>query len=341
MNKHESEVIFMANMTGADARKTVAILTTGGTIAGSGELGKETGYVPGTLSAQELIATVPQLSERVNIRAVEICAVNSDDITGEIWIHMARTINEMAADDDIAGFVITHGTDTLEESAYFLNLTVRTDKPVVLTGAMRPATSLSADGAMSLYQAVCVAADRHSVGKGVLCVFSDQVFSARAAGKSSTYQLTAISGGETGCLGVVRNDEVFYYQAPLRRHTTASEFDISGIDALPKVDILYFYVDADPALVKYAAQRADGLVIAGAGAGEFSKRFIDVIEELHIPVIISSRTGGGVITRDSLLCANTVSAGDLSPQKAAILLRLALASGYSARSQLKRVFSEY
>ena len=131
-------------------RKTVAILTTGGTIAGSGEIGKETGYVPGALSAKELIASVPQLSESVNIRAVEICSVNSDDITGEIWIHMARTINELAQDDEIAGFVVTHGTDTLEESAYFLDLTVKTDKPVVLTGAMRPATSLSADGAMSL-----------------------------------------------------------------------------------------------------------------------------------------------------------------------------------------------
>ena len=198
-------------------RKTVAILTTGGTIAGSGEIGKETGYVPGALSAEELIASVPQLSESVNIRAVEICSVNSDDITGEIWIHMARTINELAQDDEIAGFVVTHGTDTLEESAYFLDLTVKTDKPVVLTGAMRPATSLSADGAMSLYQAVCAAADKKSVGLGVLCVFSDQIFSARAVGKSSTYQVTAISGGETGCLGVVRNDEVFYYQAPLRR----------------------------------------------------------------------------------------------------------------------------
>ena len=236
---------------------------------------------------------------------------------------------------------MTHGTDTLEESAYFLDLTVKTDKPVVLTGAMRPATSLSADGAMSLYQAVCAAADKKTVGLGVLCVFSDQIFSARAVGKSSTYQVTAISGGETGCLGVVRNDEVFYYQAPLRRHTMASEFDVSAISRLPKVEILYFYVDADPAMVEFAAARSDGLVIAGAGAGEFSKRFIDAIEGLSIPVIISSRTGGGVITRDSLLCKNTVSAGDLSPQKAAILLRLALTQGCSDRKQLKRMFSEY
>ncbi len=319
-------------------RRTVAILTTGGTIAGSGEQGRETGYTPGTMSARELIATVPQLQTTCDIRALEICSVNSDDITGEILINMAHTINDMARDDDIAGFVITHGTDTLEESAYFLNLTVKTDKPVVLTGAMRPATSLSADGAMSLYQAVCVALDPHSRGKGVLCVFSDQVFSARAVGKASTYQVTAISGGETGCLGVVRNDEVFYYQAPLRRHTLATEFDIMRITRLAKVDILYFYVDADPALVKYAAQHADGLVIAGAGAGEFSKLFIDAINALTIPVVISSRTGGGVITRDSLLCPGTISAGDLSPQKAALLLRLALASGVS---DLKRVFEEY
>ena len=321
-------------------KRTVVILATGGTIAGSGNAGEETGYTSGALSIEDLISAVPQIEDCANIEAIQICNINSDDITSQIWIELANTINELSVNPNIAGFVITHGTDTLEETAYFLNLTVQTDKPVVLTGSMRPATALSADGAMNLYQSVCVAASEASKGKGVLVVFSDMIFSARSVEKVSTYQVTAISADETGCIGIVRNQEVHYYETPVKRHTTDSEFSVSDLESLPKVSIVYFSVDADPGLLTYAAEHSDGIVIAGAGAGEFSKEFIDAINQLKIPVVISSRTNTGLITQDSVLCQNTVVANTLSPSKAAVLLRLDLATDCNHEA-LMRMYAEY
>ena len=316
----------------------VVILATGGTIAGVGEAGKTAGYAPGTLTAEELIAAVPELEQAAEIEAIQVCNVNSDDITAEIWLELVQTINRMAADPDVQGFVITHGTDTMEETAYFLNLTVKTEKPVVVTGSMRPSTSISADGPMNLYQAVCVAASPEAVGKGVLAVFSDRIYSARSVTKTSTYHVTAIAAGEMGAIGVVRDGSVYLYETPAKKHTVQSEFDVTGLTALPKVSILYFSVDADVELLRFAAEHSDGLVIAGAGAGEFSEGFKAVIEGLEIPVVISSRIDDGVITADNLLCANTVAADNLSPQKAAILLRLALTQ---ENPDLVRMYSEY
>ena len=318
----------------------IVVLATGGTIAGVGEAGKTAGYKPGSLTAEELLSAVPQLSDVADIEAIQVCNVNSDDMTAETWLTLANTINEMAADPEVKGFVITHGTDTMEETAYFLNLTVRTDKPVVLTGSMRPATSVSADGPMNLYESVCVAASEEAVGQGVLIVFSDRIYAARSVTKTSTYSVMAIAAGETGSIGVVRDGTVFLYESPSKRHTLDSEFDVSGLETLPKVSILYFSVDADPALLAYAAEHSDGLVIAGAGAGEFSEEWIEIINGLTIPVVISSRIDDGVITKDNLLCKNTVAANNLSPQKAAILLRLALA-GEVSREELEKLFLQY
>ena len=313
--------------TEADAERQdgrIVILATGGTIAGTGDDGKTVGYTPGVLTAEELIDAVQGLDDVAQIEAVQICNVNSDDMTYAIWLELARTINEMAQDPDVKGFVITHGTDTMEETAYFLNLTVKTDKPVVITGSMRPITSLSADGSMNLYQSVCVAASEDAVGKGVLVVFSDRIYSARSVTKTSTYHVTAISAGEMGCMGVVRDNAVFIYESPNKLHTTSTEFDVDEIVSLPKVSVLYFSVDADPDILSYAASISDGIVIAGAGAGEFSEAYKAIIDELEIPVVISSRIDDGIILRDNLLSDNSIAADNLSPQKAAILLRLAL-----------------
>ena len=318
----------------------VVVLATGGTIAGVGDPGKVAGYTPGTLTAEVLLWGVPEIDEVADIETIQICNINSDDITAEIWLNLAETINRMAADPEVTGFVITHGTDTMEETAYFLNLTVKTDKPVVLTGSMRPATALSADGTLNLYEAICVAASEEAVGQGVLAVFSDRIFSARAMTKTSTYSVTAIAAGETGCIGIVRDGAVYLYEHPGRKHTLASEFDVSGLQSLPKVSVLYFYADADPELLRYAAEHSDGLVIAGAGAGEFSEQWIEIINGLTIPVVISSRIDDGVITKDNLLCKNTVAADTLPPQKAAVLLRLAL-TGEVSQESLEELFLQY
>ena len=318
-----------AEGTDAAGKPKIVVLATGGTIAGVGEAGKTAGYKPGSLTAEELLAAVPELANVAEIEAIQVCNVNSDDITAEVWLTLANTINEMAQDPEIKGFVITHGTDTMEETAYFLNLTGKTDKPVVLTGPM------------NLYECVCVAASDDAVGKGVLIVFSDRIYAARTAAKTSTYSVTALAAGETGSIGIVRDEMVYLYESPSRKHTTASEFDISGLTALPKVSILYFSVDADPELLRYAAEHSDGLVIAGAGAGEFSEKWIEIIRGLTIPVVISSRIDDGVITRDNLLCENTVAANNLSPQKAAVLLRLALTEGTMSPEQLEELFLQY
>lgn len=317
---------------------TVVILATGGTIAGVGGHGKTTGYKSGTLTAETLIQNLPELRDVAPVESVQVCNVNSDDITGEIWLELARTINETAKDDNVAGFVITHGTDTLEETAFFLHLAVRTEKPVVITGSMRPATSISADGPMNLYQAVCVAASASSVGRGVLAVFSDRIYAARSVTKTSTYRLTAISSGEMGAVGIIRDGEVFWYDENEKPRTPA--YDVDGLFKLPKVSILFFAVDADTELLRYAASHADGLVIAGAGAGEFSAAYQEIIETLKIPVVISSRIDDGLITQDIVLCQNTIAANHLSPQKAAILLRIALAQN-ADRETIKAMFARY
>ena len=331
----------MSIAEGATGRNgKVVVLATGGTIAGVGETGKTAGYKPGSLTAEELLSAVPELAEVADIEAIQVCNVNSDDITAEIWLTLANTINEMASDPDVKGFVITHGTDTMEESAYFLNLTVKTDKPVVLTGSMRPATSISADGPMNLYEAVCVAASDEAVGKGVLIVFADRIYAARSVTKTSTYNVMAISAGEMGSIGVVRDGAIYMYESPMKDHTISTEFEVEGLSTLPSVSILYFSVDADPALLLFAAEHSDGLVIAGAGAGEFSEKWIEIINGLSIPVVISSRIDDGVITKDNLLCDNTIAANNLSPQKAAILLRLAL-TGDISQERLEKIFQQY
>jgi L-asparaginase len=193
--------------------------------------------LPGQISAEKLILSIPSVSEIANIETVQLCNINSDDITGEIWTQLAHKINEIAERDDVSGIVVTHGTDTLEETAYFLNLTVKTEKPVIVTGSMRPSTAVSADGNMNLYEAVAVAACGNSVGRGVLVVFSDRIFSARAAIKSSTYCVSAFTGGESGIAGIIRDSNVFYYSKTEKLHTVNSEFTIKGLNRLPNANL--------------------------------------------------------------------------------------------------------
>ena len=321
-------------------RGTILILATGGTIAGVGEIGKSTVYRPGKLTADELISEIPEINNIAPLETMQICNVNSDDITADIWLELASIINREAKDDNIKGFVITHGTDTLEETAYFLNLAVKTKKSVIITGSMRPATSISADGPMNLYQAVCAAASPETEGQGVLAVFADRIYTARSVTKTSTYQLTAISAGRMGAIGVIRDGKVYMYETTNKAHTNKSEFDVSKLDSLPNVTILYFHVDASPALLKYAAEHSDGLVIAGAGAGEFSLIYGDMIKTLSVPIVVSSRVDDGLITSDMLRVEGTIAANNLSPQKAAVLLRLAL-TVTTDKDKIREMFLKY
>lgn len=261
-----------ASETAVSGKSTVAILATGGTIAGSGEEGKETGYKSGALSAESLIASVPKIKDVANIKAEQLFNLNSDDITQNEWLVLARKINELEKDNSVDGIVITHGTDTMEETAYFLNLVCNVTKPVIITGSMRPATATSADGPLNLYQAVLVASNNQSKNKPVMCVMNDMILEARAFYKTSTSAVDTMQSGDIGALGLIRDDKVYYFDDGVKmRHTTNSEFRIDSINSLPKVSIVYFYVDADVNILKSALDSSDGVVVAGAGAGEYSE----------------------------------------------------------------------
>lgn len=319
---------------------TVVVLATGGTIAGVGEFGKSTVYSSGMITAEDLLAAIPQIRSVANVETVQVCNINSDDITAAHWIRITQLINLLSQDKNVAGFVITHGTDTMEETAYFLNLTVKTRKPVVLTGSMRPSTAFSADGPMNLYQAICVAANPISCGRGVMMVFSDIVYSARSVIKASSYSMTAMSGGTFGAIGIIRDGEVFFYEMTAKLHTVDTEFDVSDLETLPRVSIVSFHADADVRILSFAAAVSEGLVLAGAGAGEYSLLFKDEVERIGIPVVVSSRIEDGIITQKSLLCPTTVAANNLQPQKAAVLLRLALTKTKD-HDELVRIFATY
>lgn len=308
-------------------RPRIVLLATGGTIAGIGELGKDIGYQSGSLPAEKIAGIVPGLSDIAEIKTIQVCNLNSDDMTDSIWIDLAQRINDLSREPDTDGFVVTHGTDTLEETAYFLNLTVKTEKPVVVTGAMHPATSSAPDGPANLLLAVQAAASDANRGKGVLVAFGGALIPARAVVKNHTSSLDAIT---------LDSDA----QEPGRRHTTSTEFDVSGLKALPKVPVLYFNVDAAPGFVEYAASNSDGIVIAGAGAGEFSQAWRSALERCKVPVVVSSRTGCGPVLQETMVCPNAVAAGTLQPAKAAVLLRLALTRTRDTE-ELIRTFDTY
>ena len=308
-------------------RPRIVLLATGGTIAGAGEPGKDIGYQSGSLPAEKIAGAVPGLSDVAEIRTIQVCNLNSDDMTDSIWIDLALRINDLSREPDTDGFVVTHGTDTLEETAYFLNLTVKTEKPVVVTGAMRPATSNAPDGPANLLPAVQAAASDANRGKGVLVAFGGALIPARAVVKNHTSSLDAIT---------LDSDA----QEPGRRHTTSTEFDVSGLKALPKVPVLYFNVDAYPGFVEYVASNSDGIVIAGAGAGEFSQAWRSALERCKVPVVVSSRTGCGPVLQETMVCPNAVAAGTLQPAKAAVLLRLALTRTRDTK-ELIRIFDTY
>ena len=218
------------------ARPVVWVLATGGTISGGGATPTSlTEYRAGTFSGEELVAAVPALAQHASIRVEQVANVGSPNITFDDWRTLARRIDEIfRSEPDTAGIVITHGTNTLEETAYFLNLTVRHDRPVVLVGAQRPATAISADGPLNLLNAVRTAASPEARGKGVLVVMNDEINAARDVTKTNTYRVETFSSRELGFLGYVDGDRVSFYRAPTKRHTAGSEFDLAGVEAFPE-----------------------------------------------------------------------------------------------------------
>ncbi|BEK16538.1 TPA_asm: L-asparaginase [Campylobacter jejuni] len=312
------------------AKSRIAILGTGGTIAGFIDSTiATTGYTAGAIDIDVLIKAVPQIRDLADISWEQIANIDSSNMCDEIWLRLAKKIAKLFA-EGIDGVVITHGTDTMEETAYFLNLTIKSDKPIVLVGAMRPSTAISADGPKNLYNAVALVANKEAKNKGVMVAINDKILSARGVVKTHSLNVDAFSSPDFGDLGYIVDGKVFFYNNVTKAHTKNAPFDVSKLTSLPKVDILYSYSNdgsgvAAKALFEHGTK---GIVVAGSGAGSIHKNQKDVLKELlkkGLKVVVSSRVVAGcVAVSDSDEKLGFISAEDLNPQKARVLLILAL-----------------
>ncbi|MFP6128353.1 type II asparaginase [Helicobacter pylori] len=325
---------------------TIALLATGGTIAGSGASASLGSYKSGELGIKELLKAIPNhLIKIARIQGEQISNIGSQDMNEEVWFKLAKRAQELLDDSRIKGVVITHGTDTLEESTYFLNLVLRSTKPVVLVGAMRNFTSLSADGTLNLYNALSVAIDEKSANKGVLVVMDDSIFSAREVVKTHTTHTSTFKALNSGAIGSVYYGKVRYYMQPLRKHTIESEFSLSQLKTpLPKVDIIYTHAGMTPDLFQASLNsHAKGVVIAGVGNGNVSAGFLKAMQEaseMGVVIVRSSRVGSGEITSGEIDDKAFITSDNLNPQKARVLLQLALTKT-NDKAKIQEMFEEY
>ncbi len=318
-----------AGLSFASDKPGVMIYATGGTIAGSAKSATDTtGYTAGALGIDVLLNAVPEIKNVANVSGEQISNVASGDINQAILLKMAKSINAKLSERDTNGVVITHGTDTLEETAFFLDLTVKSKKPVVVVGAMRPATAISADGPFNLLAAVTLAASKEAENRGALVMLNDRIASAFYVTKTNTTTPDTFRSYDQGYLGAMVGLVPRFYYEP-SKPVGKPFFDVSKYETLPKVIVLYSYQDQDIAMLDAAvADGAKGIVIAGTGNGSVPSALRAKIVEIMnkgIPVVRSSRVGTGFVTAKQ----EGIGAGYYSPQKARILLTLALAEGAS------------
>ncbi len=316
----------------------VRLIATGGTIANR---------AAGRLTADELIKSVPDINRLARPEPEQFANAPSASLSLDQWLALARRIDQICRDDgDLSAVVVTGGTDTLEELAYFLHLTVRTDKPLVIVGSMRNPDTPGYDGAANLLAGFRVAVDPASRGKGVLVVLNDEINSAREVTKTDTRRVDTFQTRGYGVLGVVDPDRVVYYRAPARRHTSRSEFDVAAIRALPRVDVVLVYQGASGDIIRAMVdQGARGIIVAGAGAGALSGTQEEAIAyalERRVVVVMSSRAGSGRIASDAAgdAGAMAVHGEDLAPLKARVLLMVALTKTQNP-ADIQRMFAEY
>jgi L-asparaginase len=315
----------------AQDKPRIVVLATGGTIAGAAQSDVQAKYTSGQVGVEQLLAAVPQARDVATLRGEQISNIGSQDMNDEVWLKLAKRVNELAAMSDVDGIVITHGTDTLEETSYFLNLVVKSAKPVVLTGSMRPSTALSADGPLNFYNAVAVAANKSASGRGVLVVINDSIHGAASITKTSTTTVETFASPQRGLVGAVQYGVATFYRGPVGRHTTESEFSLDGVTALPRVDIVMAYENMDGKLIDAAvAAGAKGIVIAGVGNGNMTAAALDALAAqakkgivcVRSTRVATGRVGRNVEVDDDKL--GLIASDDLNPQKARVLLRLAL-----------------
>ena len=322
--------------------KKIMIIGTGGTIAGTGNGASAlTEYRAGSIGVEELIQAVPTLEGYGPFESIQFSNIDSSEMSPYRWVRLALLINDIAKRDDIGGIVITHGTDTMEETAYFLHLTVDVDIPVVMTGSMRPATALSADGPVNLLQAVQVARSESAKGQGVLVVMNGYIDSAREVAKLHTTDVGTFGNMQLGHMGCVQNGRVYLYYLPCRTHTKDSEFILREEVELPPIGIVNLYAGLDLDVIDFMAQRSKGLIIGGFGHGTLPQSVREVLKKITIPKVRSSRIGNGIVSSNSSDVKESFIVSDsLSPVKARILLMLALQQERSVED-LERIFATY
>ncbi len=327
-------------------KRTIYILATGGTIAGSGNSNVGSQYTAGEVGIVELLEAVPEIENIANIKGEQIVKIGSQDMTDDIMLTLAKRVNELLASEEVDGVVITHGTDTMEESAYFLTLTTKSDKPVVFVGSMRPSTAISADGPKNLLNSVVVAADPQSKGRGVLLAMNDKIYDAKGVTKTHTMEVETFDSPNSGAIGYINNQKVIYTQKPDYQHTLNTPFDISNINALPKVAIVYGHSSVDRDIID-AIIESDykGIVYAGVGNGNIHKNVFPALEQAvkkGISVVRATRVPNGAVTDDAEIDDTKygfIAAELLNAQKARILLMLSLAEQFNTQ-QIRQQFNK-
>ena len=342
-------LMLLGALSAAQEKKlpNIVILATGGTIAGAAATGTQAGYKSGAVTIDAMIAAVPGIKDLANIKGEQISNVGSQDMSFGIMLTLAKRINVLLATPEVDGIVVTHGTDTMEETAFFLNLVVKSDKPVVLVGSMRPSTAVSADGPLNIYDGVAVAADPNAKGLGVLVVMNDWIHGAHSLTKTSTTAVQTFMSPLRGLVGVSTYGKNDYYNAPQWKHTTSSEFDITNVTKLPRVDIIFACADMSPDLIDAAvANGAKGIVIAGVGNGNMNKVSLEAAERAAkkgVVIVRSSRVATGAVGRNVEVNDDEmgfVASDELNPQKSRIQLMLALLKPRTT-TELQQLFQTY
>jgi len=340
-------ILASANYAIAQKKPNVVILATGGTIAGAAATGTQAGYTSGAVTIDAMIAAVPGIKDLANIKGEQVSNVGSQDMSFDIMLKLAKRINELINKDDVDGIVVTHGTDTMEETAFFLNLVVKSDKPVVMVGSMRPSTAVSADGPLNLYNAVGVAIDPNARGRGVLVVMNDWIHAAHSLTKTSTTAIQTFMSPLRGVVGVATYGKNDFYNTPEWKHTTKSEFNVDGVTKLPRVDVVFACADMPPDLIDASvANGAKGIVIAGVGNGNMNKASLDAAANAvkkGVIVVRSSRVATGNVGRNVEVNddeSGFIASDELNPQKSRILLSLALLKQRS-KADIQNLFTTY
>ncbi len=342
-------ILVSAQIIPAQQKKlpNIVILATGGTIAGAAASGTQAAYTSGAVTIDAMLVAVPGIRDLANIKGEQISNVGSQDMTMDIMLTVAKRCNQLLAQNDVDGIVITHGTDTMEETAFFLNLTVKSPKPVVLVGSMRPSTAVSADGPLNLYNAVGVAGDPEARGRGVLVMMNDWIHAAHSLTKTSTTAIQTFMSPLRGLVGIATYGKNDFYGTPPWKHTTQSEFDITNVTKLPRVDILYAYADMAADLIdSSAANGAKGVVIAGVGNGNMNKASLEAAQRVAkkgVVVVRSTRVATGTVGRNVEVNDDEmgfVASDELNPQKSRILLMLALLKPRST-VEIQKLFQTY